>query len=160
MSDRPSYEELDKRISADLGRDGFDDRATACWHGYLAALLEWGLISVEQHRQLSDRLPATEEQPRRSHPPRSKRLSASAADTRPDTRRVQTVGRRVLSCSAVAPKLLRLHPDGDDGNPVVQSLLDRGDAGPLQHRLHDEERRVADDRLGEAFRQRPCGRRV
>ncbi len=63
MSDRPSYDELEKRILADQRREGFDDRAAACWAGYLAALMEWGLISAEHHRRLSERLPATEDNP-------------------------------------------------------------------------------------------------
>lgn len=59
----PSVEELTNRINRDI--DHFDgclpERFAIAWRGYLAALLEWQLISVSNHDQLSDLLPQLEE---------------------------------------------------------------------------------------------------
>lgn len=61
-------DELERRISADIRHYGgaMPERAALAWGGYLAAMLEWDLISVSAHDRLSDLLPrheSTEEDP-------------------------------------------------------------------------------------------------
>ena len=63
MADRPTYEGLKTRITADRKGGGLDERSALCWSGYLAGLLEWDLISVEDHRRLSELLPAIDDNP-------------------------------------------------------------------------------------------------
>jgi hypothetical protein len=62
---KPSAEELRERIQADIRFYGgvLSERATLVWDGYLAALLEWGLISVSLHCELIDMYPRLENNP-------------------------------------------------------------------------------------------------
>ena len=52
----PSERELAYRIRTHLAHRR-DDGVALVWRGYLAALLEWGLISVSSHDRLSGMLP-------------------------------------------------------------------------------------------------------
>lgn len=63
IMERPSFEELHKRISSAKAKSSYTDRNACCWQGYLAALLEWDLITPEQHRQLSAEAPTAEPDP-------------------------------------------------------------------------------------------------
>jgi len=59
MAGKPTFEELVDRIREARNRFGGDlpkDVAVA-WSGYHAALIEWGLISIEEHRRLVEMLP-------------------------------------------------------------------------------------------------------
>lgn len=59
MPETPTFAELESRIKAAIAHFGGvlpkDDALV--WDGYLAALIEWGLISVSEHQTLSDMLP-------------------------------------------------------------------------------------------------------
>ena len=64
MTTKPSYEELSKRISEHLNNVRTDKHLiSASWHGYLAALLEWGLITPDHHARLIKLLPALDPNP-------------------------------------------------------------------------------------------------
>lgn len=59
----PTIEELRSRVQADI--DHFEgavpERYVIAWRGYLAALLEWGLLSASDHWAIMDMLPAISE---------------------------------------------------------------------------------------------------
>ncbi|HEX8276295.1 MAG TPA: hypothetical protein VF615_26885 [Longimicrobiaceae bacterium] len=59
MDQNDRAEELRGRIRDSAGFHGepLPWEAALAWHGYLAAALEWGLISVAQHAALSGMLP-------------------------------------------------------------------------------------------------------
>jgi hypothetical protein len=59
MSSRPTAQELKERIQNEIEYSGgiLPERVALVWDGYLAGLLEWGLITPSQHKQLSDMLP-------------------------------------------------------------------------------------------------------
>lgn len=59
----PDYDELRARMEKVLAKETFDERHAICWQGYLAALIEWGLISIEQHSRLSDLMPVNDPDP-------------------------------------------------------------------------------------------------
>jgi hypothetical protein len=63
--ERPSLEELRDRVQQSIGFYGghIPERAALVWDGYLAALLEWGLISVSDHAELVALLPEVEDNP-------------------------------------------------------------------------------------------------
>jgi hypothetical protein len=65
MSDLPTFDELKNRIERDLihFRGPLPERVALVWHGYLAALLEWGLLSVVEHERLAKLLPMIEDNP-------------------------------------------------------------------------------------------------
>ena len=54
--ERPSFQELESRIQRMLTHPKHSDLDVACWLGYIAGLLEWGLISIEDHRKLGEML--------------------------------------------------------------------------------------------------------
>ncbi len=62
MPEIPTFAELSARIQqAKKHHGGVIPRDVACaWNGYIAALLEWGLISVGDHSRLCDLLPKIE----------------------------------------------------------------------------------------------------
>jgi hypothetical protein len=64
MAERPQYDELAKRIAEHL-RDpkGGPELVSACWHGYLGGLLEWGLITPDEHGRLIRLLPPLDPNP-------------------------------------------------------------------------------------------------
>jgi hypothetical protein len=53
----PIEEELRSRILRQLDRCGPIDTVVLIWHGYLSALLEWGLLEGSVYRRLSSLLP-------------------------------------------------------------------------------------------------------
>jgi hypothetical protein len=64
MTERPLYDELAKRIVEHIDNSRTDKAlVSACWHGYLAALLEWGLITPEDHARLIRLLPPLDPNP-------------------------------------------------------------------------------------------------
>jgi hypothetical protein len=62
---KPTFEELHKRIWENLMHYSGPTlmRAALVWDGYLAALIEWGLISPHEHKQLLRLLPTIEDSP-------------------------------------------------------------------------------------------------
>jgi hypothetical protein len=56
---------LKNRIRREIDHFGgkLPERTAIGWHGYLAALIEWGLISISDHSRLSDMLPPVEDNP-------------------------------------------------------------------------------------------------
>jgi hypothetical protein len=65
MADQPTVEEFEHRIRRDTDHFGgkLPERTVLVWYGYLAALIEWGLISVPEHQQLCKMLPRMEDNP-------------------------------------------------------------------------------------------------
>jgi len=65
MANIPSFEEIEGRINNHLSRymDKVPVEVVICWGGYIAALLEWGLISINDHEKLSNLLPKVEANP-------------------------------------------------------------------------------------------------
>ena len=65
MEARPSLGELRSRIQEDI--DHFGGRLPTpyalVWGGYLAALIEWGMLSVDEHARLTDMLPKVADNP-------------------------------------------------------------------------------------------------
>ncbi len=57
------FNELIQRIDNGKSKSNYDDRHACCWQGYLAALLEWGLITPDQHKYLSDKIPVDSPDP-------------------------------------------------------------------------------------------------
>jgi hypothetical protein len=48
---------------AHFGGGALPERVAIAWDGYLAALLEWGLLTVAEHAELVDLLPAIPDNP-------------------------------------------------------------------------------------------------
>jgi hypothetical protein len=65
MGGKPSFEGLKDRIDEDFAHYGgtLPERAAIAWYGYLAALIEWGLVSVSEHERLVQLLPPVESNP-------------------------------------------------------------------------------------------------
>lgn len=65
MHDQPTEQELRTRIEKSIRFHGgyLPPVSTAVWNGYLAALLEWNLISVSTHAKLVDLLPQLDSNP-------------------------------------------------------------------------------------------------
>lgn len=59
MIQLPHFEELKHRIQVDIDYLGgqLPEPNALVWYGYIAALIEWGLITVSEHDQLRDMLP-------------------------------------------------------------------------------------------------------
>ncbi|MGG6294148.1 hypothetical protein ACQ4M4_06970 [Leptolyngbya sp. AN02str] len=55
--DAIDVQELRERLVSVRNKDFYNNNHALAWHGYLAALLEWGLISPEQHASLTDEMP-------------------------------------------------------------------------------------------------------
>lgn len=55
--DEQDIQEMRIRIKNAKKSRTYDDRHACCWQGYLAALLEWDLISPNQHKVLSEQIP-------------------------------------------------------------------------------------------------------
>jgi muconolactone delta-isomerase len=63
MVDKPTYDELESRIKAVARFYGgkLPVEHALVWQGYIGALSEWGLISIQEHERLHDllgRIPA------------------------------------------------------------------------------------------------------
>jgi hypothetical protein len=54
----PTEEELRNRIRRQLQWHGSTDTVALIWHGYLAALLEWGVIDIQIYDRLISLLPS------------------------------------------------------------------------------------------------------
>lgn len=65
MPDKVTLEELRSRIGREIQHYNgiLPERVTIAWDGYLAALIEWGLLSVKDHGTLVDLLPKVEDNP-------------------------------------------------------------------------------------------------
>jgi len=65
MYSQPTFDELRSRINDDIDhfRGQLPERYAIAWGGYIAALLEWGAISVDDHARLFDMLPRVENNP-------------------------------------------------------------------------------------------------
>jgi hypothetical protein len=64
MIDRPDPSELAHRIAEHLAsRPDQAALVSACWHGYLGGLLEWGLLSPAAHGDLIALLPPLDPNP-------------------------------------------------------------------------------------------------
>jgi hypothetical protein len=59
------YKELVDRIQADIDHfaGNLPERTAISWHGYLAAMIEWQLISVADYRSLLRLIPAIDDDP-------------------------------------------------------------------------------------------------
>jgi hypothetical protein len=65
VSERPSINELHGRIQGDIEqyRGALPERVAIAWSGYLAALLEWDLVTVVDHDRLTSLLPPVDDNP-------------------------------------------------------------------------------------------------
>jgi hypothetical protein len=65
MSSKPAMQELKVRIRRELDHfsGSLPERVALVWDGYLAALLEWDLLTPAQHKELSDMLPEIPDNP-------------------------------------------------------------------------------------------------
>ena len=59
------FEEIQSRIQRDIAHYGgrLPERVALAWSGYLAALIEWNLISVSENDQLIGLLPPIDNDP-------------------------------------------------------------------------------------------------
>jgi hypothetical protein len=62
---KPSPAEIKNRIQQEIDHfnGNLPERVAICWDGYIAALLEWNLISIQEHKELSDMLPEVPDNP-------------------------------------------------------------------------------------------------
>jgi len=65
VTERPTFAELENRIRRDIKHFGgnLPERNSIAWSGYLAALVEWGLISASEDERLVNLLPKVEDNP-------------------------------------------------------------------------------------------------
>jgi len=65
MTDKPTLEELSSRIREEIDYFGgtLPEPNTLVWSGYISGLLEWGLISVNDHAELCKLLPPIDNDP-------------------------------------------------------------------------------------------------
>ena len=65
VADRPTTSELRSRIERHLAITDpiARDRLAIAWSGYLAGLIEWGLLSVSEHAELCELIPPIEDDP-------------------------------------------------------------------------------------------------
>ena len=65
MAERPTYRELEDRVAQSAAAHGgvVPPDVGLVWDGYFAALLEWGLITPDEHSRLSDLLPRIPDNP-------------------------------------------------------------------------------------------------
>lgn len=63
--EKPTKSELERRIGSDIlhYKGDLPERVAIAWSGYIAALLEWGLLSVGEHDALHALLPAVGNDP-------------------------------------------------------------------------------------------------
>lgn len=59
------YSELKSRLQSEVVHfsGNIPERVAIAWDGYLAALLDWNLISPDQHKELSSLLPEIPDNP-------------------------------------------------------------------------------------------------
>lgn len=65
MISKPTLEELSHRICREVEHFGgnLPERNALVWSGYISGLLEWGMITVEDHADLCKLLPPIENDP-------------------------------------------------------------------------------------------------
>jgi hypothetical protein len=65
MSDRPTLEELKDRLHQEITHFGglMPERVAIAWDGYVAALLEWNLITPTEHQEVLTMLPEVPDNP-------------------------------------------------------------------------------------------------
>jgi len=65
MISKPTLAELSHRICREIEHFGgtLPERNALVWSGYIAGLLEWGLISVNDHAELCKLLPPIDNDP-------------------------------------------------------------------------------------------------
>jgi hypothetical protein len=63
--ERDVASEIAYRIQADVDHFGgtMPERTALAWRGYLAAILEWNLIPLDQYEQLLARIPVVDDDP-------------------------------------------------------------------------------------------------
>lgn len=61
--EKPTALELQERIERQMSLCEFGALDSACWRGYLAALIEWNLLTPNEHRRLIDMLPELDADP-------------------------------------------------------------------------------------------------
>ena len=54
MQAKPTEKELARRITEQLRHRASSDACNLLWHGYLAACIEWGLLTPNEHLRLSE----------------------------------------------------------------------------------------------------------
>ncbi len=59
----PTLDELLSRVRTTCRSDSLTDEKIAAWYGYLAALLEWNLISIGDHKEIVAELPNLDPNP-------------------------------------------------------------------------------------------------
>lgn len=61
----PTLDEIRDRLRRDIAHHGgvLPERNAIAWSGYLAALIEWGLISVSAHSELRNMIPKIPDDP-------------------------------------------------------------------------------------------------
>jgi hypothetical protein len=61
----PTSQEIRDRIECEIAHFGgkLPERVGLVWDGYLAALLEWGLITISEYKEFSDMLPEIPDNP-------------------------------------------------------------------------------------------------
>lgn len=65
MSTGPTLEDMKARLRKEIDHFGGEmpERVALVWDGYLAALIEWGLITVNEHAELAEMLPEIPDNP-------------------------------------------------------------------------------------------------
>ena len=65
MTEKPTLEELQGRIERDISffEGQLTEEVSSAWYGYLAALVEWDMLSVGNHARLCELLPQMEDNP-------------------------------------------------------------------------------------------------
>jgi hypothetical protein len=59
MAEKPTFAELERRVRRAISEHGgsLPGEDAIAWSGYFAGLLEWGLITADDHKRLTDLLP-------------------------------------------------------------------------------------------------------
>jgi hypothetical protein len=65
MAELPTKEEIEKRMTAHLEHRGNSDTVHLLWKGYLAALMDWGILRPDDYHDLNDLLNDVGEEERR-----------------------------------------------------------------------------------------------
>ena len=65
MAELPTKEEIEKRMTAHLEHRGNSDTVNLLWKGYLAALMDWGVLRPDDYHDLNDLLNDVGEEERR-----------------------------------------------------------------------------------------------
>lgn len=65
MMTQQDFSELKSRLQTEAAyfNGNIPERVAIAWDGYLAALLDWNLISPEQHKELTNLLPEIPDNP-------------------------------------------------------------------------------------------------